>query len=73
MRSRNCPSEAYSLHHTQIIWTHHPGYSVNYHPNDPQKRQELLRSICKVYDALASNKSEKPRRLVFFMVPSPTN
>lgn len=50
------------MHNTEIIKTHHPSHCVNYHRADLQKRQELLRSICKVYQALASNKPDNPQK-----------
>lgn len=61
--ARHRPEEDNSLQHTQIIQTYHPSYFVNYHPNDIQKRQVLLKSICKVCDALISNKSDVPRKI----------
>jgi hypothetical protein len=49
---RKGASPAVLWKHTQIIETPHPGYSVNWHPNDIEKRQQLLRSICKVCQAV---------------------
>ncbi|OAL42580.1 hypothetical protein IQ07DRAFT_340732 [Pyrenochaeta sp. DS3sAY3a] len=56
---RKSASQANFWKYTLIIETQHPGYSVNWHPNDAQKRQQLLRSIYKVCHRVNKRRDER--------------